>query len=231
MSSSVSFRAFADRQAASHAAAELLAANLIEDLGRTGRGSLVVSGGTSPGSCFAKLSGMALDWPNVTVVPSDERWVRADDPASNERLIRRQLLQNEAAGARLIPLFRLGQKPGQALASIVEDLRSLGSPFSGVLLGMGLDGHFASLFPDFEGLREALDPASSERCVLVRTAASPLLRISLTLSTLLNTPRVALLFFGAEKRAVFEQARDSGDYPISALLAQTTVPVTAFWAP
>jgi 6-phosphogluconolactonase len=95
---------------------------------------------------------------------------------------------------------------------------------------MGADGHFASLFPDFDGLREALDPASGKRCVLVKTAASPLLRISLTLSALLYSAEVALLFFGEEKRAVFEQARDGGDFPVRALLAQSAVPVTVFWA-
>jgi len=230
MSATVSFQVFPNRQAASQAAAAFLAASLSEDLERNVAASLVVSGGTTPGACFEMLSEIPLDWPHITIVPSDERWVPADDPASNEGLIRRQLLQNAAANGRLIPLFRRGLQPQQALATIDRDLRSLGRPFSAVLLGMGADGHFASMFPDFEGLSEALDPASAALCTLVETVASPLLRVSLTLRALLDTSRVVLLFFGADKRTVFERALDGADYPVRALLTQASVPVTVFWA-
>lgn len=247
MTSTVSFHVCADRQAASRAAANLLAERLSADLEQRGSGSLVVSGGTTPETCFDILSETPLDWARVTVVPSDERWVPADDPNSNEHLIRNHLLRNAAAAARLLPLYRpeldldlepdldpdvdLGPDPVSAPAAIERDLRSLGGPFSAVLLGMGADGHFASLFPDYAGLSRALDPASAECCVVLRTAGSPFLRVSLTLSALLQTGQVALLFFGAEKRAVFEQALAGGSpYPVQSLLAQTAVPVAAFWA-
>ena len=231
----VSFHACADRQAASRAAANLLAERLAADLERRGNGSLVVSGGTTPEACFRILSEAALDWARVTVVPSDERWVPADDPNSNEGLIRNHLLRNAAAAARLLPLYRPefdpDRDPAAAPAVIEQDLRAQAGPFSAVLLGMGADGHFASLFPDYGGLSRALDPASAERCVLVRTASSPFLRVSLTLSALLQTSQLALLLFGEEKRAVFEQALAGGSpYPVQSLLAQTAVPVAAFWA-
>jgi 6-phosphogluconolactonase len=231
MTSTVSFHPYPDRQAASRAAADLLTERLSTDLERRGSGSLVVSGGTSPEACFGMLSETALDWARVTVVPSDERWVPADDPNSNEGLIRRRLLRKAAAAARLLPLYRPEFEPAAAPAAIERDLQALDAPFSAVLLGMGADGHFASLFPDYTGLPRALDPASSERCVLVRTAGSPFLRVSLTLSALLRTGQLALLFFGAEKRAVFEQALAGGSpYPVQSLLTQTAVPVAAFWA-
>lgn len=235
MTSTISFHQYADRQAASRAAADLLAERLSTDLERRGSGSLVASGGTSPEACFGMLSETALDWARVTVVPSDERWVPADDPNSNEGLIRRRLLRKAAAAARLLPLYRPGLDPdldpAAAPAAIERDLRALAGPFSAVLLGMGADGHFASLFPDYAGLSRALDPASAERCALVRTAGSPFLRVSLTLSALLRTGQVALLFFGAEKRAVFERALAGGSpYPVQSLLAQTAAPVATFWA-
>jgi 6-phosphogluconolactonase len=97
---------------------------------------------------------------------------------------------------------------------------------------MGEDGHFASLFPDFEDLEEALDPESRDQCVMVRTAGSPYLRISLTLSALLDSNSIVLLFFGQAKRRVFEAAAaGASNYPVAALLAQDTVPVTVIWAP
>ena len=232
MHSSLCFTDYPDRSAASAAAAERLAAGLRDDLDRRGAGSLVVSGGTTPGPCFDLLSEMPLDWKRVRVVPSDERWVPPADPNSNERLIRERLLRNAAAGAGFIPLCRDGLEPDAAPATVERDLATLGGPFSGVLLGMGADGHFASLFPDFAGLPDALDPASAARCVVVRTAGSPFVRISLTLAALLHAREITLLFFGDEKREVFEAA-EAGDagLPVSALLAQQTVPVTALWAP
>lgn len=242
MTSTVCFHACADRQAASRAAADLLAERLAADLERRAWASLVVSGGTTPEACFGMLSEAALDWARVTVVPSDERWVPADDPNSNEGLIRNHLLRNAAAPARLLPLYRPefdpeidpNFSPAAAPAAIERDLRALralAGPFSAVLLGLGADGHFASLFPDYSGLSQALDPASAELCTLVRTEGSRFLRVSLTLPALLRTAQVALLFFGAEKRAVFEQALAGGsDHPVASLLAQDAVPVTAFWA-
>lgn len=231
MKTAVSFQAFNDRHAASRAAANLLAERLSADLEHRGSGSFVVSGGTTPETCFGMLSEAELDWARVTVVPSDERWVPADDPNSNEALIRQHLLRNSAAAARLLPLYRPGLDPAAAPAAIEQDLQGLGGPFCAVLLGMGADGHFASLFPDYAGLSRALDPLAAERCTLVRTAGSPFLRISLTLSALLQTGLAALLFFGEEKRLVFEEALAGGsDYPVQSLLAQNAVPVAAYWA-
>jgi 6-phosphogluconolactonase len=228
----VRFTAFPDRLSASRAAADLLATSLRDDLGNCGSGSLVLSGGTTPGACYELLSRQALNWERVQVVPSDERWVPADDANSNERLIRERLLQNAARGAGLIPLYRPGLEPAQAPAAVEHDLAGLGGPFSGVLLGMGADGHFASLFPDFAGLPQALDPAATTRCVVVHTAGSPFVRISLTLAALLKARRIAVLFFGGEKRTVFEAAAGGDDrWPVAALLAQKTVAVAALWAP
>jgi len=231
MQTTVSFAQYRNRQAASRAAAECLAELLGKDLEHRDSASLVVSGGTTPETCFDLLSAAALDWARVTIVPSDERWVPAADPSSNEGLIRSRLLRGKAGAAWLLPLYRPGLEAAAAPAAVERDLRALVQPFSAVLLGMGADGHFASLFPDYAGLARALDPAADERCTLVRTAGSPLLRISLTLSALLQTSLIALLFFGADKRAVFDQAlAGTGAYPVQSLLTQSAVPVTVFWA-
>ena len=97
---------------------------------------------------------------------------------------------------------------------------------------MGADGHFASLFPDFDGLADALDTDSSPRALEVRTQASPHPRISLSLSALMRTAVPLLLMFGDDKRRVYEAARaGESRFPVSALLAKTPVPLTVVWAP
>jgi len=230
----IDFRAFENRPAASAAAADMLA-NLIRqalDASPTAQASLVVSGGSTPGPCFDLLSGEILDWSRVTVIPSDERWVPADDADSNERLINNRLLQGPARKGKVWSFFRAGLKASRAPQLIEKDLAELAQPLSAVLLGMGEDGHFASLFPDFDGLQKALDPRENTACTMVQTAGSPHLRISLTLSALLNCKHTVLLIFGEAKRNVFETAVAGGStYPIEALLHETRKPLTVVWAP
>jgi len=225
------FRAFADRAAASSATAGILEESLRRDLQRRGRAALVVSGGSSPAAAFRQLSAAPVDWRQVAVTLSDERWVPAEDPASNAGMLRRDLLRGPAAAARLVPLFRPGMPASQAAPLVEQDLLALPRPFSCVLLGMGEDGHFASLFPDFDGLAEALDPEGRVQCVAVSTAASPFPRVSLTLAALLDTALVLLLIFGSAKQGVYEAALGGAAYPVTALLQQGAVPVTVVWAP
>lgn len=228
--SSISFQEFPSRSAASQAAADSLSQSINSQWQDHGQASIVVSGGSTPGECFDALSKRALPWSDVTVVPSDERWVSVTHTDSNEKLIRGRLLQNLATDARILPLFRQHASIASAVKLIETDLQAA-LPFASVLLGMGEDGHFASLFPDFSGLAQALNPENESLCTPVKTAASPYQRISLTLAALLQTQHTALLIFGQSKRMVFDQAL-SGDtlFPIEKLLQQLQSPMTIFWA-
>jgi 6-phosphogluconolactonase len=227
---SISFQSYQNRTEASHAAAQCIALNIKKQWQSEGHASIVVSGGSTPGECFDVLSRQALPWENVSVVPSDERWVEPTHADSNERLIRARLLQNLAVDAQVLPLFRTKSTVESAVNQIEDDLDTA-MPFASVLLGMGEDGHFASLFPDFDGLEQALDPNDLRLCTPVKTAASPYQRMSLTLAALKQTQHVALLMFGQAKRRVFEQAQSGGtQYPIESLLKQLQSPVTVFWA-
>lgn len=234
MSGRVQFKAFENRAAASAAAADILAGLVREVLesGPQAQASFVVSGGSTPGPCFDLLSAEALDWSRVTILPSDERWVPPADPDSNEGLIKKRLLHGLADKGKVLPFYRNGLDASLAPPVIQKDLDKLAMPFSAVLLGMGEDGHFASLFPDFDGLEKALDPHNETACIMVQTAGSPHLRISLTLSALLNSEHIVLLIFGEAKRAVFESAKLGGSaYPVEALARQAHTPVTVIWAP
>ncbi len=223
---------FDTRQEACASAAGRMADLLRARLEGNGKTAIVVSGGSSPKPCYEALAQTDLDWHKVHVVPSDERWVDASDESSNERMIRETLLQGAATNATLLPVYKEGDTAEERCESLDADLRALPLPFAFTLLGMGADAHFASLFPDFAGLDQALDSENRLLCVPVRTRASPHPRISLTMTTLTRTDEIILLFFGDEKLAVYEQAKaESNGFPVSRLLRQKRAPVRVYWAP
>ncbi|MDH3751226.1 MAG: 6-phosphogluconolactonase, partial [Gammaproteobacteria bacterium] len=113
-----------------------------------------------------------------------------------------------------------------------ESIPTLPFPFACSLVGMGEDGHFASLFPDADHLDQGLDVDSLHLCLPVKTATSSHPRLTLTLAALSRSDVVVLLFFGDAKRDVYERAKTGPDvYPVSGLLLQKRAPVHLFWAP
>lgn len=213
---------FEERAAAATRAADFLAAVLRETLAEQASATLVVSGGSTPGPCLQILSQATLPWSRVSVVPSDERCVPPDHADSNIRMIREHL---DRGGARAAEFVCLHDDEAESRVD------ALAWPSAAALIGMGADGHFASLFPDFDDLQAALSRPHARRTVAVRTAASPHPRISLTLDTLASTRCGVMLFFGAEKRAVYERAAAGAvEYPVTALLAATD-PLRVVWAP
>lgn len=223
---------FESRDQASTVAAGYIADALQASLRANSRAALVVSGGATPVDSLRKLAQAPVDWPGVTVTLSDERWVDPADDASNERMLRNTLLVGKAADARFLPLFRNAAGPAEACKAIDADIRELPLPFASVLLGMGEDGHFASLFPDASSLAEGLALDGDRYCLPVDTAASPHPRMSLTLAALTLSREIVLLFFGDAKRQVYEDARSpASPLPVSRLLNQTRAPVRVIWAP
>jgi 6-phosphogluconolactonase len=218
------------RLEASTAAADRIAELLAERLDHNGNASIVVSGGTSPRQCMAALANAPLDWQRVQVTLSDERWVPPEHDDSNEKLVRESLLVGPAASAILLPVYAEGVSPEERCNELQDPLPVL--PFSCSLIGIGTDGHFASLFPDAEQLELGLDAESGRLYVPVTTAASPHPRISMTLAGISRSDEIALLFFGEEKLEVYRQAKASSNgYPLSRLLRQKRAPVRLFWAP
>lgn len=212
---------FPDAAALADAAAEAIAARLTEGLAARGWASLVGTGGRSPGAVYDRLSQAALDWGRVTVTLSDERCVAADDPDSNLGRLRERLLVGPAAAAATLALW---PAPDAARLAAL-------TPFDAVMLGMGEDGHIASLIPGDPGLEDALTTPDLLRSVPAGLGKPPLPRITLTLPALVKTRSLFLLVAGGTKREVIRRALGGEDLPVGRLIAQAASPVRIFWEP
>jgi 6-phosphogluconolactonase len=225
---------FADSNLLSRALSSQLAANLSTAIAARGLASLVVSGGKSPIKMFELLRAESLDWSRVCVALADERWVDPTDPDSNEKLVRDVLLKGPAAAARFIGLKNGAPTPDVGAVSAWETFARVPRPFDAVVLGMGDDGHTASLFPRSPNLPSAINPSAVAGCVGMWSPVAPHPRLSLNLSALLDSRRIVLLISGAQKWNTFSAASAEGpvqDMPIRAVLRQHRTPVDVMWAP
>ncbi|MBK8158875.1 MAG: 6-phosphogluconolactonase [Rhodospirillaceae bacterium] len=216
------------RAALAAAVAARIADDLAAAIEKNGAAGLIVPGGTTPVAVFDALARMPLAWDKVTVLPCDERWVPRFHADSNEGLIHHHLQQGEAKAVNLLGLYRPLPTPGDAIAEIAASLRTIPRPFASVFLGMGEDGHFASLFPGHAETAPALDLNTDAAVMVLAEPAKGHPRIGLTLATLLDTPRILLAVTGAEKRIVLQRAIaniNDDSLPIAALLRQTRTPV------
>ena len=203
-------------------AADAVAAQLSLGLEGRGRASLVATGGRSPGPVYDRLKAADLDWAHVAVTLSDERHVDVDSPNANVRQLRERLFVGPAAQARYLPLTDYAEPALRALM-----------PFDAVLLGVGEDGHIASLIPGSPVMAEAMDPHGA--ALVAESPAGfgtpPVARITLTLAALLQSRAIFLLIAGEAKRQVVVDALAGLDLPVRAILVQDRAPVRVFWTP
>ena len=224
------------RYADSNTLADALAQSVADDL-RSGitardRATLVVSGGTTPKKFLAKLAQQDLDWPKVTITLADERWVPPTHARSNEHLLRNTLLTARAAAATFVPLYTDAPDPESGLAETAKRIGALPLPFDAVVLGLGNDGHCASLFPDGDRFAQACDAANPARVSPMRSATAGEPRMTLTLAALIATRALYLHIEGADKQAVLAHVRaGEGAYahsPLRALLRAARVPLSVY---
>ncbi|MGM0526065.1 MAG: 6-phosphogluconolactonase [Pseudomonadota bacterium] len=207
-----------------------IAAILAQAIEQRGHAYLVVSGGRTPKALFEKLSQQDIDWHRVTITLADERWVLPNSDDSNDKLVKTTLLKNKAAQAQFISLFTNHTTARSAEAAVADKLSRLPS-FDAVILGMGDDGHTASLFPCSQQFKEGLDTSAAAIAVMPETA--PYQRISLTASRLLNSSNIFFHITGESKLPALQSAlaqAQPGKLPISAFLHQTEVPVSVYYA-
>jgi 6-phosphogluconolactonase len=230
----VVFLPHADADAWALAAADDIAHALREALAARERARLLVSGGNTPAPVYRLLALVPLDWPRVDIGLVDERWLPPNDPDSNARLAYATLLHDRAATAAFAPLVHVGDDLPAALAAA----NTAGVAASDVaVLGMGEDGHVASLFPGARDLDTAL--TSTDAYVALDATGCPGAgrwpqRLSATPATLRRARTRILLLRGAAKRAVFERALagdDARELPVRLLFAPTTAPLRVHWTP
>lgn len=220
----------------------LLAAALADSVARDlrlalverGEALLAVSGGTTPRAFFNVLAQRMLAWERVTVTLVDERWVPESHARSNARLVRETLLQGKAREARFVPLYAASDTPEHAVPEVSARVARLPLPFDAVVLGMGEDGHIASLFGAAPRFNEAVDPQTSALVLPMCAAGGNEARITMSLRTLLHTRALYLHIEGAGKRATLMSALRDGpieEAPIRAVLRQARVPLRMYWAP
>jgi 6-phosphogluconolactonase len=205
---------FASADALAASVCQLVIDAIHTGIAARGFATLVFSGGRTPEFFLPKLAQLDLEWSKVNVTLADERWVDESSPHSNTAMLKRTLLQGKAAAARFIPLVN---QAATAVDGVVEGrhhLIAINTPYDLVLLGMGNDGHFASLFPGTPDLAHKLAANNTERLVAVPapTTASPHVeRISMTLAELSRSAHIRLILQGDEKLKVLNAAFASND--------------------
>ncbi|OCG43996.1 6-phosphogluconolactonase [Gilliamella sp. Choc5-1] len=197
-----------------------------------GHASIAVSGGKTPIPLFVSLSQQNIEWSRVFITLVDDRWVDDTDDASNEKLVNTYLLQNNAKLANFVGLKNSCNNPFDGAKVTDKLLDKVPMPFDVVILGMGEDGHTASLFPGAANLANGLDMKSGRKVVGMTPLTAPLDRITLTLPAILNSKNIYLHLVGESKLRVLEQAEKDNDVnqmPIRAVLQQDKVNIIGFW--
>lgn len=217
----MNFHHFKENAALCAALAQQIERDLRTAIEEKGQASLAVSGGKTPLPLFEALNQIDLPWEKVNITLVDDRWVDEDHESSNEKLVKTHLLKNKAQKAHFIGLKTLGDSPFDHEADVEAQLRAFPFPLDVIVLGMGDDGHTASLFPNAQNLAKGLDLNSGKTVIAMTPLDAPFDRISLTLPVILSSKHVYVHLSGENKLKVLEKAvqgKDVNEMPIRAVL-------------
>lgn len=177
--------------------------------------SLVVPGGNTPRDYLPVLAKCSLPWERIVVTLSDERWVDVTDEQSNENMVKKYLLDHLPRNTFFIGLKTDHDNPFAAIKELNQRLSKLPQPSSLTVLGVGEDGHIASLFPGMH-----FDLLSMQYCVPAAPPVAPSPRVSLSLPILGQSDHIALIVVGKAKQQLLNQLGEDIDskLPIARLL-------------
>ncbi|MDP5460358.1 6-phosphogluconolactonase [Alishewanella sp. SMS8] len=228
----MNLQTFSDSNALNQAFAQQLLTILSTAIAERGQATLVVSGGRTPLALFSTLANTDLAWDKVTILLADDRYLPTSAEHSNERLVKANLLQQHAAKAHFISLYAEAANAFAAVPQILPRVAALPT-FDAVILGMGEDGHTASLFPCSQQLAAGL--ADDAPAVLATEPTSaPYQRISLSKARLLDSRHIFLHLVGENKYPVLQQAladTDPMEMPIRAFLQHPSISIDVMYAP
>jgi 6-phosphogluconolactonase len=222
---------FADSAALNQDFADRLTLILTDAIVKRGAAYLVVSGGRTPQALFSKLSQTPLDWSKVTITLADDRFLPDTEADSNERLVKATLLQQQASAATFISLYAATARAEDAIPELLQRVKHLPT-FDAVILGMGEDGHTASLFPCSAEVTAGLAEDAPD-LLAVNPTTAPYQRISFSKRRLLNSRALFLHLVGESKLTVLEQAQSARDelaMPIRAFIHHTAPELTVMFA-
>lgn len=218
-------KVFPGIEALSQGFADFAATALQNTLSRKPQATLVVPGGSTPRHYLPELAKCSLPWERITVTLSDERWVDVNDEQSNEKLVKQYLLSHLPANTPFAGLKTDHDNPFDAIETVHQRLDRLPLPLSLTVLGLGEDGHIASLFPGMNP-----DSQSAHHCVAVAPPIAPSLRMSLSLEMLASSEQIVLVVTGEKKRRLLDRITEKPDpgLPIVWLLQYNRIPITVF---
>ena len=218
---------YQDIESLSQGLAHFTETTLQNALARKQQVTLVVPGGNTPSYYFPELAKCKLTWNNIIVTLSDERWVDVNSDESNEHLVRQKLMNYLPLSTRFVGLKTNYDNPFSAVSEIHQRLDSLPLPLSLAILGLGEDGHIASLFPGMN-----LDLVSSCHCIAVEPPIAPSPRVSLSLPILTESEQIAVVVIGQAKRQLLDSLSNhpNSQLPLVWLLQHCSVKVTVFEA-
>ena len=204
---------------------------LLETIKKRGRASMAVSGGSTPVPLFVALSHLDIDWSKVDLTLVDDRWVESDHKDSNELLVKSHLIKNKAGNVNFVPLKNNALTAKEGQASSEEALKSFTLPFDIVVLGMGTDGHTASLFPCSDEIKTAMDLNNNDCLVATMPTSAAHERLGMTAKAIIDAKNVFLHLNGSSKLHTLEKAMDlksAIEMPIYALLSDG---LDIYWSP
>lgn len=221
---------FDTAQQLADALAETVAERLKQAISKNGLATLVVSGGRSPVAFFQRLAAQPLEWSKVVISLADERFVPTEHADSNAGLLHRHLLQGPVAKAKFLGLYSVASSVEEAAQAADQALAEL-PPIDVLILGMGDDGHTASLFPNSPNLSEALDLQGERRCLPMLAPSVPHQRLTLTRRLLTSARSPILSVSGQAKLDTLRTALagdDLAEMPVRAFLNPS---LEIYWCP
>lgn len=198
-----------------------------------GSASIAVSGGTTPKGFFTALSNKAIDWKKVTITLVDERWVDKSSADSNTRLVQESLLINKAIKANFFNLKQGDNLSDEVLFMLNFTASHTLLPLDVIILGMGEDGHTASLFPCSDQIAQGLDVNNDNSLMKVEPKTAPHQRITFSFAALKDSKHIFLHLCGDNKKQVLNKAlstQDSIKMPINAFLQNEAIDTQIYWA-